>query len=418
VSDTGINKLSADLHPPLTDHEAIVEADRCYFCFDAPCVNACPTGIDIPLFIRQIKTGNPKGAATTIFNENIFGGMCARVCPTETLCEEKCVRHAGEEKPVLIGLLQRYATDVMMATNQQPFTRAEQRATKVAVVGAGPAGISCAHRLALYGHQVTVFDANNKAGGLNEYGIAAYKTVDSFAAREVDYILSIGGIDVKHDKVLGKDITLEELKKDYDAVFLGMGLGGVNSLELNESNGVEDAVEFISRLRQSEDYSQMTSSMGRHVVVVGGGMTAIDAAVQSKLLGVENVTVAYRRDQSQMNASVFEQELAQKNGVLLRTNLQPVEVMSDAKGVTAMRFEYTDSSSGKLKGTGETLDIPCDHLLVAIGQTLLPEALGNQTHVKLSNGRIDVDENRRTSAVQDGKLAAESINQTLETTHG
>ena len=194
----------ADLHPPLTDHEALVEADRCYFCYDAPCMTACPTSIDIPMFIRQISTGNPKGAAKTIFDQNILGGMCARVCPTETLCEEACVREAAEGKPVKIGLLQRYATDALMAGEDQPFSRAKATGKNVAVVGAGPAGLACAHRLAMHGHDVTIFEARKKAGGLNEYGIAAYKTVDGFAAREVDFVLSIGGITVKTGKALGR----------------------------------------------------------------------------------------------------------------------------------------------------------------------------------------------------------------------
>ena len=243
-----LDKLQSDLHEPLTRHDALVEADRCYFCYDAPCVDACPTGIDIPLFIRQIKTGGPTVAAKTIFDENIFGGMCARVCPTETLCEQKCVRNVGEEKPVLIGQLQRFATDALMATGKQPYTRAAQRNTRIAVVGAGPAGLACAHRLALHGHQVTVFDAKPKPGGLNEYGIAAYKTVDSFAAKEVAYIMSIGGIELQSDTTIGDQMTLDQLKTEYDAVFLGVGLGGVNALGIagEDLQGVENAVDFIS----------------------------------------------------------------------------------------------------------------------------------------------------------------------------
>ena len=194
----------ADLHPRLTDHEALVEADRCYFCYDAPCMTACPTSIDIPLFIRQISTGHPKSAAKTIFDQNILGGMCARVCPTETLCEEVCVREMAEGKPVKIGMLQRYATDALMAEKKHPFTRAKPTGKKVAVVGAGPAGLACAHRLAMHGHEVTIFEARKKSGGLNEYGIAAYKTVDDFAAKEVEFVLAIGGIAIENGKALGK----------------------------------------------------------------------------------------------------------------------------------------------------------------------------------------------------------------------
>ena len=189
----------ADLHPPLDGHEAMVAADRCYFCFDAPCVTACPTSIDIPLFIRQIATGTPEAAAQTIFEQNILGGMCARVCPTETLCEEACVREAAESKPVQIGLLQRYATDTVMS-DAHPFSRAAPTGKRVAVVGAGPAGLACAHRLAMKGHDVDLFDARPKAGGLNEYGIASYKSVDNFAAREVDWLLGIGALSYFFDR--------------------------------------------------------------------------------------------------------------------------------------------------------------------------------------------------------------------------
>ncbi len=299
--------LQQDLRPPLSRHEAAVESDRCYFCYDAPCVTACPTGIDIPLFIRQISTDNPKGSARTIFNENILGGMCARVCPTETLCEQACVRNTAEDNPLRIGELQRYATDHLMATGRQPYARAASTGSKVAVVGAGPAGLACAHRLALSGHDVEIFDARAKSGGLNEYGIAAYKTVDDFAQREVSYILSIGGIRVRHDQTLGVDFTLDELKRDYDAVFLGMGLGAVNDLNIEgeELEGVDDAIAFIAELRQAEDLSAL--AVGTHTVVIGGGMTAIDAAVQSKMLGCDEVTLAYRRGVERMNASQFEQ---------------------------------------------------------------------------------------------------------------
>ncbi len=202
----------SDIHPPLTPHEALVEADRCYFCYDAPCMTACPTSIDIPMFIRKIQAGNPVGAAKTIFDQNIMGGMCARVCPTETLCEEVCVREIAEGKPVKIGLLQRHATDTFMEREQpHPFKRADPTGRKIAVVGAGPAGLSCAHRLAAHGHDVTIFEAREKAGGLNEYGIAAYKTTNDFAQDEVEFITQIGGIGIENGKALVRDITLDQL---------------------------------------------------------------------------------------------------------------------------------------------------------------------------------------------------------------
>ena len=285
-------ELFADLHPPLDRHEARVEADRCYFCYDAPCMTACPTSIDIPMFIREIATDNPLGAAKTIFDQNIFGGMCARVCPTETLCEEVCVRETAEGKPVKIGLLQRYATDRAMADEKQFYERAASTGKRIAVIGAGPAGLACAHRLAMKGHDVDVFEAREKAGGLNEFGIAAYKTPGGFAQAEVDYITAIGGIEVHYGKALGQDIQLAQLASDYDAVFLGMGLGGVNALGAADADadGSIDAVSWIGELRQAGDVASIP--VGRRVVVIGGGMTGDRRGrAGARLLGADEVTI-------------------------------------------------------------------------------------------------------------------------------
>ncbi len=388
----------SDLHPPLDHHEALVEADRCYFCYDAPCMNACPTSIDIPLFIRQIATGNPIGSAKTIFDQNILGGMCARVCPTETLCEEVCVRETAEGKPVQIGRLQRYATDTAMRQHKQFYERAAPTGKKVAVVGAGPAGLAAAHRLARYGHDVTIFEARPKAGGLNEYGIAAYKSTEDFAQAEVDYVTAIGGIAIEHGKALGRDIHLAELTAQYDAVFLGMGLAGVNALraEGEEAAGVRNAVEFIAELRQASDLASLP--VGRRVVVIGGGMTAIDAAVQSKLLGAEEVTICYRRGQENMNASEYEQDLATANGVSIRHWLQPKRVIAEGGKVSAIELEYTAMKDGKLGVTGETLTVPADQVFRAIGQSFVAGALnGSGLAIELENGRVKVDADGRTS---------------------
>jgi glutamate synthase (NADPH/NADH) small chain len=425
----------ADLHPPFDRHEAVVEADRCYFCYDAPCMHACPTAIDIPLFIRQIATGNPLGAAKTIFDQNIFGGMCARVCPTETLCEEACVREEAEGKPVQIGRLQRYATDMAMAQNRQFYERAAPTGKHVAVVGAGPAGLACAHRLAMHGHDVTIFEARPKPGGLNEYGIASYKTVDGFAQAEIDYILAIGGITIEYGKALGRDISLTELAERYDAVFLGMGLAGVNALGADgeETQGVANAVDFIAELRQAEDLARLP--IGRRVVVIGGGMTAIDAAVQAKLLGAEEVTICYRRGQEHMNASEYEQELAAANGVVIRHWLQPKRVLAEEGRVTGLELEYTRLEDGRLVGTGETLRLAADQIFKAIGQTFAPKALNGtgKVGIALERGRIKIDAEGRTSmpkvwaggdctavgedltvtAVAQGRDAAESIHKAL-----
>jgi len=420
----------ADLHPPLDRHEAFVEADRCYFCYDAPCQTACPTSIDIPMFIREILTDNPLGAAETIFEQNILGGMCARVCPTEQLCEEACVREAAEGKPVKIGMLQRYATDIAMEVEAQFFTRAAATGKRVAVVGGGPAGLSAAHRLALHGHEVVIYDARPKPGGLNEYGIASYKAPGDFAQAEVDYITAIGGITIETGKALGADFTLSDLSGSFDAVFLGMGLGGVNALraEGEDADGVDDAINFIGELRQASDLA--TLPIGRRIVVIGGGMTAVDAAVQSKLLGAEEVTMVYRRGKEQMNASGFEQDLAAAKGVTIRHWLAPRRVLTDGGRVTGLELAYMAlDGSGALKPTGETTPIACDQVFKAIGQTLATDGEG----VELAGGKIAVDAEGRTSmakvwaggdcatggddltvtAVAEGRDAAESMHRFL-----
>ena len=388
LDDADYAENFSDLHPALDAHEALVAADRCYFCHDAPCIAACPTDIDIPLFIRQIATGTPDAAARTILSQNIMGGMCARVCPTETLCEEACVRELAEGKPVLIGQLQRYATDHLQARGVHPFTRAPSTGKTVAVVGAGPAGLACAHRLAMLGHDVVVMDARPKPGGLNEYGIAAYKTPEGFAQAEVDWLLGIGGITLRHGTVLSREVTLDGLKAEYDAVFLGMGLGGVNALSIEggDKDGVLDAVDFIADLRQASDVA--TLPVGRDVVVIGGGMTAVDAAVQARLLGALNVTLAYHRGRDRMNASVFEQDLAASKGVRIMTHVVPRAIHGNG-AVREIEFEYVNPD---MTGTGQTVRIAADQVLRAIGQTLEGDGLP-----ALENGKIAVTGAGRTS---------------------
>ncbi|MDB4841697.1 NAD(P)-dependent oxidoreductase [Planktomarina sp.] len=372
ISNEALAQNFADLHLPLEPHEVRVAADRCYFCFDAPCVTACPTDIDIPLFIRQISTGTPEAAAKTIFDMNILGGMCARVCPTEELCEQACVREVSEGKPVEIGRLQRHATDTLMAQQIHPFSRAAPTGKTVVVVGAGPAGLSCAHRLAMQGIDVTIYDARPKAGGLNEYGIAAYKSTNDFAAKEVDWLLSIGGIRIENNKKLGVDMTVDGLSSDFDAVFLSVGLGGVNALSMpsQDDRCISDAVGFIETLRQTSDLASIP--VGRNVVVIGGGMTAVDAAVQSKLIGAEQVTIAYRRGREAMSASRYEQDLAASHGVKLLFNVQPLKLESTGTS-TALVLEYTVTKDGRLTGTGETVHIAADQVFSAIGQTLVTD---------------------------------------------
>ncbi|MCV2869679.1 NAD(P)-dependent oxidoreductase [Defluviimonas sp. WL0002] len=418
----------SDIAPRLDPHEARVAADRCYFCHDAPCMTACPTSIDIPLFIRQIATGTPEAAARTILSQNILGGMCARVCPTETLCEQVCVRETAEGNPVEIGRLQRFATDTLMDKGVHPFTRAAATGRRVAVVGAGPAGLSAAHRLAMKGHEVTVYDGRAKSGGLNEFGIASYKTTDGFAQAEVEWLLQIGGITVENGKALGRDITLDDLRAGFDAVFLAMGLAGVNALRVEGEgrDGVANAVDFIAELRQTADLSNLP--VGRDVVVIGGGMTAVDAAVQSKLLGAENVTIVYRRGKQGMSASEHEQDHAARCGVRIIHNAAPVAVHGNG-AVREVEFAYTKQTPEGLKLSSETFRLRADQVFKAIGQTLqgVPEGLA------IDGGKIAVTGPGRTSvkgvwaggdcasggedltvtAVAEGRDAAEDIHASL-----
>lgn len=427
----------ADLHAPLTQAEASIEAGRCYFCFDAPCTTACPTGIDVPAFIQNIHTGNTLGAAKTILSENIMGGMCARVCPTEVLCEEACVRNAQQSKPVEIGRLQRFATDPVLEAQRPLFTRAADSGYRVAIVGAGPAGLSCAHRLAQLGHRVQVFESRDKIAGLNEYGIAAYKANDDIAAQEARYILSIGGIEVKTGVQLGVDFNLAELREKYDAVFLAAGLGDTRRLNIEgeETPGVMDAVEYIASLRQSPDMAKLP--VGRRVMVIGGGMTAIDIAIQNKLLGADEVTIVYRRGQAQMPASEHEQALAQTHGVLIRYFAAPQRIVvqdGTLRGVEFARMSLNEA--GELQALGERFTLDADAVFKAIGQVMSTpdtDPAENRQMPETRSGKIMVDTERKTSledvwaggdcvfdgenltvyAVQDGKLAALSIDSYL-----
>ena len=444
MSDIAVGRLSdeelaqnfSDMYPRLDRKTALIEASRCYFCYDAPCMEACPTGIDIPNFIRKISTDNVRGSALDILDENIMGGACARVCPTEVLCEGACVRTAQENKPVVIGKLQRYATDWLLDSAEQPYKQGPATGKKVAIVGAGPAGLAAAHRLAILGHEAIIFEALPKSGGLNEYGIAAYKVPDNFAQKEVDFILGIGGITVHHEKRLGENIHLGDLRRDYDAVFIGSGLGSVQAMGLDNEHmdGLYNAVDYIADLRQSEDLGALL--VGRHVVVIGGGSTAIDIAVKKKRLGAESVTLVYRRGASDMSATLVEQKFAQNNNVTIKHWMQPVAVKTVEDHCNGVEFEYTElDANGKLAGTGETTVLRADMVFKAIGQIFVPDPVRHESgRLDLKNNKIVVDENYATSlagvyaggdcvidnvgltvvAVQDGKQAAKSINDYLK----
>ena len=421
-----------EMHPPLDARSALVESDRCYFCFDAPCIEACPTGIDVPNFIRMISNHNPVGAAAVILQENIMGGTCARACPVETLCEHACVRNKEGDKPIQIGLLQRYATDTAMAAGETFFTREPDSGYSIGIVGGGPAGLSCAHRLAMLGHQVVIYESRQKTGGLNEYGLAAYKMLDNFAQREVEYITAIGNIDIRHGMKLGDNISLSDIQSEHDAVFLALGLGACNTIGLTGENsqGVQDAVDYIRQLRQAEDLSQLP--VGSRVVVIGGGMTAIDIASQTRLLGAREVTIAYRRGAENMKASVKEQEFAQTHDVRIMHWAQPVKLLVEQQQVVGVEFKSTDPTIANQ----ENFVLQADMVFKAIGQLLEPIDVNRNIQFELEAGRLRVDAERRTSqlgiwaggdcvsdgddltvsAVQDGKLAAQSIHKFLNDT--
>ena len=420
----------ADAAPRLSRTQALVEAERCLYCYDAPCATACPTGIDVPAFIKRIADDNLRGAARAILDANPLGGTCARVCPTEVLCEQVCVRTAQQGKPVEIGRLQRYAVDAVMG---QPlsalFPRAASSGRRIAVVGAGPAGLACAVVLSRLGHEVVVHDAKPKGGGLNEYGLATYKVADDFAQAELDWLLGIGGITLATGWRLVSAAQLAQLRERFDAVFLAIGLGQVAALGLlgEGLTGVRDAVDFIADLRQAPDKAALP--VGRRVVVIGGGMTAVDAAVQSKLLGAEAVHMVYRRGPAEMGASPAEQQWAQTHGVTIHHGLAPQTVLDDAGQVVAVRFaRLAPGADGRWLPTGDHETLAADMVLKAIGQKLDVGLLAG-TGLTLQGGRIAADDDGRTGvpglyaggdcrlggrdltveAVQDGKRAAHAI---------
>ena len=423
----------ADASPPLTQAQALLEAERCLYCYDAPCATACPTSIDVPSFIKRIADGNLRGSARTILEANPLGGMCARVCPTENLCEAVCVRNTQEGKPVQIGRLQRHAVDALMeSARPQLFSRAESTGKTVAVVGAGPAGLACAHTLARLGHAVVVYDAQPKAGGLNEYGLASYKTPDDFAQKEIAWLLDIGGITLRQGWKLETAAQLDALRQDHDALFLGMGLRQTHRLGVpgEHLGGVHDAVDFIATLRQTPDLA--TLPVGRRVVVIGGGMTAVDAAVQSKLLGAQEVHMVYRRGPEGMSASGAEQAWAQTHGVTIHHWLAPEEIVGADGHTREVRFARQALVDGKLQATGETHTLQADMVLKAIGQRLGNPVLA-QAGLLLQDGRIATDAAGQTNlpgvwaggdcraggldltveAVEHGKQSAHAIHQHL-----
>ena len=413
----------SDIHPPFESQSAAqVEANRCLFCYDAPCTKSCPTGIDVPKFIKQITTDNIKGSAHTIFVSNIMGAGCSKVCPVEKLCEGACVYNLMEEEAIPIAKLQRYSTEMAMQKNWQLFTRKVSTGKKVAVVGAGPAGLSCAHTLSREGVDVTIFEKESKGGGLMTYGIAAYKVTPQFCEAEVDYITSIGGIEIKYNQELGKNITLPELQNKYDAVYLGIGVGLAKQLDIDgeDLQGVEDALKFIYNIRES-GYSNV--AVGDKVAVIGMGMTAIDAATQAKRLGAAEVTLVYRRTEAEKPCTDVELNIAKLDGCNIIWLATPKEVIGkDGKiiGLVCSKMVLGEpDASGRRSpiDTGETFTLEVDMVIKAAGQMPF-EALVNESQIGNKSGRIVIQPNGATNikgvfsggdAVNGGKEVVDAV---------
>jgi dihydropyrimidine dehydrogenase (NAD+) subunit PreT len=433
LSKEALDELFSDIHPPFEhDEAAIIEANRCINCYDAPCAKLCPTHIDVPLFISQVSSGNVKGSARTIFLSNIMGAGCSKVCPVEKLCEGVCVFNLLREKPIQIAKLQRFATEKALKEKWNLFIRKSSTGKKVAVVGAGPAGLACAHALSLQGVDVTIFEKEVKPGGLMTYGIAAYKVTPEFCREEVDYITAVGGIDIEFNKELGKDISLAELREKYDAVFLGIGNGMTRLLGIpgEELEGVVDAISFIHYLRTS-DYSQV--AVGEKVAVIGMGMTAIDAATQSKRLGAKEVTLVYRRSEKEKPCTDSQLDLARLDGCSIIWLASPKEIIGEHGKVKRlvckqMKLGETDLSGRRTPVvTGEAFSLDVDMVIKATGQLPFDELISNSS-IMARDGRIMINANAETSipgvfaggdavnggkevvnAVEDGKNAAKAI---------
>lgn len=385
------------IKPPLNKNEAYIEATRCLFCHDAPCINACPTSIDIPLFIRQIMTNNISGSAKTIFSKNILGKSCANVCPTEVLCEGACVYNNLNEKPIDIGRLQAFATDYAIKNNITFFKKGKTTGKKIAVIGSGPAGLSCAHKLTELGHEVTIFEAYENPGGLNTYGVAPYKFSNKESLEEVNYISQIGFKIKTNYKV--DLINLKEIEKEFDAIFIGIGLGQSKPISIkgNHLKGILGAVEFIHDLREKEQ----NVKIGEKVIVIGGGNTAIDASVESAKLGT-NVTIIYRRSEKEQSAYSFEIELAKQNNVKIIYLTSPVEFLGKEKieGIKCIKNKLLTSNNGKsdiseIKGSEFVL--PCDMAIIATGQEKQTNFLKPIPGLKLENGEIVVSKYFQTT---------------------
>jgi glutamate synthase (NADPH/NADH) small chain len=388
----------ADIHPPFeTKDAALVDANRCLYCYDAPCTKSCPTGIDVPKFIKQIVTGNLKGSALTILGSNIMGGGCSRVCPVEKLCEGACVYHLMEETPIPIARLQRYPTEKAIYEKWPLFQRSAPTGKKVAIIGAGPSGLSAAHSLAREGVDVTIYEKEARGGGLMTYGVAAYKVTPEFCAAELEYILSIGGIRIEYEQELGRNIHLATLREQFDAVYLAFGVGLARQLDIpgEHLEGVVDALRFIYSIR-ANDFSAVP--VGDKVAVIGMGMTAIDAATQARRLGAKEVTLVYRRTEAEMPCTRSELDLAKLDGCTIRWLAAPKTITGDNGKVSRlvcseMELGPPDTSNRRSPvDTGRTFTLDVDMVIKAAGQIPFEQLVGAEG-LEHKNGRIAVNTN-------------------------
>ncbi len=433
TSQQEVDKNFAQLHPLMNSSEAYYESSRCLYCYDAPCVQACPSGIDIPLFIRQINNQNLKGAAKTIYDSNYFGNVCGKVCPTEVLCEGACVHNHQSVPPIEIGRLQSYATTDAIAKNKKIYKTPANNGKKVAVIGAGPAGISCACELRMHGYEVDIFEAKAQPSGLSLYGCAPYKITNSEILAEMKYLEAQFGYSVKYQSPIHSEEQLSQLEQKYDAIFLGIGLGATSSIKIKgeEMDNCIGATEFIEQVK----LNPLSVTVGKKVIVIGGGNTAMDAASECARLGSEKVILAYRRDKSAMRAYDFEYDLAKQAGVQGHFNLQPLEIKGTDR-VEAVRFIRTAIKKGNTVGIADSeFDESCDLLILATGQSKQIDFLNKISNLKWDQkGRIEIDPvSRQTSnpkyfaggdaanggaevvnAAAEGKAAAQGIHGMLD----
>ncbi len=385
ISNEQIERNFAEINPPLSQAEAVFEANRCLYCYDAPCMHACPTHIDVPSFIKKIASGNLLGSARVIFDANPIGASCARVCPVEVLCEGACVEKTLMDKPIEIGRLQRYATDYAIEKGRQIFHKGESNGKSVGIIGSGPAGLSCATYLARLGYDVTVYERKSLAGGLDTYGMAEYKMSQKDSLDEVEMIRNLG-VEFNLDCEIGRDVSFDDLQNDHDAIFIGIGLGKTNALNIDGEHldGVFDALAFIERIK-TRDWKSVP--IGKTVAVIGAGNTAIDAVTQAKRLGAERVLMIYRRTEKDISAYEYEYELAKKDGIEFIWQTSPVEIVGNGK-VEKLCCKKTD---------GSEFEIACDIIIKAIGQQKqvgFLQSIGIETDEK---GRAVVNKLMQTS---------------------